>query len=832
MSTDFQHNQSFSTAAAFINNSRQAVFLTGKAGTGKTTFLKYIKENTPKNCAIVAPTGVAAINAGGTTIHSFFQLPFSPFLPFGSRPGNNENSVDKHSLFSKIKLSNERKEVMQQLELLIIDEISMVRADVLDAMDTILRQVRSRYQSPFGGVQVLYIGDMYQLPPVVKEEEWTMLREFYENPFFFSSQVVKEQNPVYIELQHVYRQSDIEFIELLNKVRNNEMDEAGYELLSTRFKKKAAKENIITLTTHNYKADSINNEEMDKLPAKQFIFNAAVEGDFPERMYPIDAALRLKEGAQVMFIKNDTEKVRRYFNGKIGIVTKIDAENIVVTIDNDGSKTAIEVKKDIWKNVKYTVDKGKQHIEEDVLGTFTHYPLRLAWAITIHKSQGLTFDYAVIDAEKAFAPGQVYVALSRCRTLDGIVLNSAIPLQSLRSDPRIVAFSKQQVSAGEQENILQQAIQNYQQEILFELVDFTGMEKDAEKLKDFIVQNNAFGIKSIEWAKSVCVSIELFAKHGKKFSTQLQALFTPGLLPENNNPLKDRFSKAAGWFKEQLQGPKTQLQKVPAVTDNRQLAMDFSTRAGKLFDAIAERIYLLENCVAGFNGAAYQQHKAAYKKEKYPVNIYSGTGTYGENTSKHNLLNQLREKRNELAAQQNTALYMICSSGSLEQMAAYFPQTEKELEQIKGLGKSRIKQYGKEFLAIIVAYCEFFGIETNMHNLETNPSKKKKAPAVKKPDTKLLTFDLFQQGKTPEQIATERNLTIGTIESHLEHFVKNGSLAIDKLLSLETRLEIAAVLDEEGISGYAQVKEKLPQFSYGQIRWVAAAREKENSPVN
>ncbi len=832
MNNQLNSNNGFSTAAAFINNSSQAVFLTGKAGTGKTTFLKYIKENTPKNCAIVAPTGVAAINAGGTTIHSFFQLPFSPFLPFGNSARGNENAIDKHSLFSKIRLSNERKDVMQQLELLIIDEISMVRADVLDAIDTILRQVRSRYNSPFGGVQVLYIGDMYQLPPVVKDEEWMLLRDFYDNPFFFSSQVVKEQNPVYIELQHVYRQSDIEFIELLNKVRNNEMDEAGYELLGSRLKKAPAKENIITLTTHNYLADSINNEEMDKLAAKQFIFNAAIEGDFSERMYPLEAELRLKEGAQVMFIKNDMEKIRRYFNGKIGIVTKIDAENIVVTVDNDGSQTAIEVKKDIWKNVKYTVDKSKQHIEEEVLGTFTHYPLRLAWAITIHKSQGLTFDFAVIDAEKAFAPGQVYVALSRCRTLDGIVLNSAIPMQSLRSDPRIVQFAKQQVSATEQANMLQQAIQHYQQEILLELVDFSTMEKDAEKLKDFIIQNNAFGIKSIEWAKSLAAAIELYAKHGKKFSVQLQGLFAGNLLPENNEALKDRFSKAARWFKEQLQQPKDQLQKVPSVTDNRQLAMDFSNKAGKLFESIAQRIYLLENCLAGFNGAAYQQHKAAYKKEKYPVNIYSGAGSYGEASSKHNLLNQLRQKRNELAAEKDTALYMICSSDSLEQMASFFPQTEKELEQIKGMGKARVKQYGKDFLEIIVAYCEFFGIESKMQNLEARPSKKKKVSSVKKSDTKLLSFDLFQQGKTPEQIAAERHLTIGTIESHLEHFVKNGALSIEKLLTAEARAEISAVLDEDGISGYTQVKEKLLQFSFGQIRWVAAAREIENSKIN
>lgn len=824
--TNSFNNTSFSTAAAFINNSRQAVFLTGKAGTGKTTFLKYIKENTPKNCAIVAPTGVAAINAGGTTIHSFFQLPFSPYIPFGNFNGSNEVAVDKHSLFNKIKLSTERKEVMQQLELLIIDEISMVRADVLDAIDTVLRAVRSRFDLPFGGVQVLYIGDLYQLPPVVKEEEWALLREYYDSPFFFSSLAVKDQNPVYIELQHVYRQSDAGFIALLNQVRNNQMDTEGYQLLQSRFNQPVLVKETITLTTHNYKADVINNSEMEKLPGKEFIFRAIIEGDFPDRMFPVEEELKLKEGAQVMFIKNDMEKIRRYFNGKIGRVSKITDDKIFVLIQTDAKEQEIEVKKDSWKNIKYSVDKRKQHIEEEELGSFTHYPLKLAWAITIHKSQGLTFDHVIIDAEKAFAPGQVYVALSRCRTLDGIVLNSRIAHNSLRSDERIVAFSSRQTNPQRQELLLKNASRSYQEEILLELTDFKSMHRHAEKLKEFFIQQPAFGKKSVEWATDISTAFTNYAKHGSTFGLQLQALFNPEILPENNPALKDRFVKAAGWFATELSIIKEQLKKVPAVTDNRQVAMDFFSKVSALYQPLAERLFLLEFCRSGFSAAALQQQKAAFEKEKYPVNIYSGAGTQNEGAAQHNLQSQLRAKRNQLAVEKNTAVYLVCSSEALEQMANYLPQTEKDLEKIKGLGRARIKQYGKEFLILITAYCEFFELESRMHELEAAAPKKKREPSAKKPDTKLVTFDLFQQGKNPAEIASIRNLSIGTIEGHLEEFVKNGSIEINRLLQPEDQHRISKAL-AEGITGYAQVKEALPQYTYGQIRWVAAALERE-----
>ncbi|MBL0254963.1 MAG: AAA family ATPase [Chitinophagaceae bacterium] len=351
------HNDLFELAEGFINNSNQPVFLTGKAGTGKTTFLKHIIKHSVKNCAVVAPTGVAAINAGGATIHSFFQLPFTPYLPQGAFEQHTLATNEPHNLMASMRLSQKRREVLQQLELLIIDEISMVRADVLDAMDNVLRHVRSRRRQPFGGVQVLYIGDLYQLPPVVKDEEWILLKNYYENPFFFSSKVMAEQPPVYIELKKVYRQHDSHFIQILNQVRNNDMDEAGYNLLHERLNKRPANEGVITLTTHNATADQLNNSALGLIKDKEFVYRANVDGDFSERIFPTEEYLRLKKGTQVMFLKNNTEK--GYYNGKIGTISNLEEDKIVVNCkDADGEKE-IEVQKETWRNVKYTVDEKR-----------------------------------------------------------------------------------------------------------------------------------------------------------------------------------------------------------------------------------------------------------------------------------------------------------------------------------------------------------------------------------------------------------------------------------------------------------------------------------------
>ena len=414
----------------FVNETNQTLFLTGKAGTGKTTLLKYIREHTHKQYAVVAPTGVAAINAGGTTIHSFFQFPFTPFLPQLMADGTTK--ISKENL-PVLKYNSQRLAIFRQLELLVIDEVSMVRADLLDQIDQTLRYTRRRLSQPFGGVQVLLIGDMYQLPPVVQNEEWQLLSKIYASPFFFDSLVMKQFPPAYIELEKIYRQSDEVFISLLNKVRNNQMDQEALAALNAHYKASISddiqKENI-TLTTHNRKADEINQRNLAAIKAPEFIFKAVVEGVFPEKSYPVEPELRLRVGAKVMFLKNNTEK--NYFNGKIGEVTFLEKDKIKVKCEDSANE--IEVPREKWTNVSYSVDKKSGHLSEDVLGTFDHFPLRLAWAITIHKSQGLTFDKLIIDAKEAFSAGQVYVALSRCKSLEGLILSSKIDAGSLSND--------------------------------------------------------------------------------------------------------------------------------------------------------------------------------------------------------------------------------------------------------------------------------------------------------------------------------------------------------------------------------------------------------------
>ncbi|MGI8633811.1 MAG: ATP-dependent DNA helicase, partial [Segetibacter sp.] len=447
MSTDAS-NTIFQKAVAFVNQTNKHLFLTGKAGTGKTTFLKYIKNNTFKKMAVVAPTGVAAINAGGVTIHSFFQLPFGPFLPsdkgvWGEFSGEINN---RNSLLKNLRLQRSKRQVIKELDLLIIDEISMVRADLLDAVDTVMRHVRKQPLIPFGGVQMVYIGDLFQLPPVAKSEEWEILQQYYKSPFFFDAQVLQYVSPPFIELKKIYRQKDDVFINILNNIRNNCCTAYDLEVLHQHYHPEFSPrkaENYITLCSHNYKADEINQRELNKLPGKLYTYDAKITGEFYERSYPAEKQLQLKQGAQIMFIKNDKGEVRKFYNGKIGTVTRIEREKIAVTFPNE--KEELEIEQEKWQNVRYDYNKENDALEEEELGTFTQYPIRLAWAITIHKSQGLTFEKAIIDAGASFAAGQVYVSLSRLTSLQGLVLKSRILPNCISTDRRVVDFVKQEI---------------------------------------------------------------------------------------------------------------------------------------------------------------------------------------------------------------------------------------------------------------------------------------------------------------------------------------------------------------------------------------------------
>ncbi len=472
-------------ASKFINHTNKNIFLTGKAGTGKTTFLKHIVESTHKKTVIAAPTGIAAINAGGVTIHSLFQLPFGSFVPFNqpaSAHNHNLKINDPGSVIKNLQMNNNKRKLLRELELLIIDEVSMLRSDLLDAIDVVLKHVRRKSYLPFGGVQVLFIGDLLQLPPVIKNEEREVLKDFYKSEHFFDARVLQQEKPVYIELDKIYRQNDIEFISLLNNLRNNTVTNDDITLLNKYYKpdfKTTSKENFITLTTHNYKATNQNKTMLEELKGKSYYYEAGLEDEFSEYAYPVEKTLELKVGAQIMFVKNDPTGSRRFFNGKIAVITKLSDEKIEVQFDD--SPILLEVEKYKWENIKFSVNNVSNEIEEKIVGTFTQYPIKLAWAITVHKSQGLTFDKAIIDIGDAFAPGQVYVALSRLRSLNGLVLTSLINYNSISEDKKISEFSKTKSEQENPEEIIKKETVLFLRTYIIENFDFTHIVQQLDE---------------------------------------------------------------------------------------------------------------------------------------------------------------------------------------------------------------------------------------------------------------------------------------------------------------------------------------------------------------
>ncbi len=546
-------NHIFQMAVQFVNQTNRHIFLTGKAGTGKTTFLKYIKENSFKKTAVVAPTGVAAINAGGVTMHSFFQLPFGPFIPTMHSEWNSDN-VNQHTLFKNIRFNSDKRELLQELELLIIDEVSMVRADMLDAVDTILRHFRQQPLVPFGGLQVLYIGDLFQLPPVVNNDEWeNVLSHYYKSPFFFDALAIQQAPPVLIELKKIYRQSETKFISILNNIRDNNATQEDLEHLHQHFKPRFEppdEQYYITLTTHNNKANDINQHKLRKLPGKLYSFNAEISGDFSDKAMPADKELRLKTGAQIMFIKNDKGEFRRYYNGRIASISKIENDKIYVSFPGD--KNDMEVEKETWKNIRYNYNKEKDHIDEEELGTFKQYPIRLAWAITIHKSQGLTFDKAIIDAGDSFAPGQVYVALSRLTSLEGLVLFSRIHPHAISTDARVLEFSKNEMG----DDVLQQELRQQQKVFISRsLLQSFSWEKLAESFQQHFegYEHRLIPDKesTIEWAKNVQEKIIQQKEVASKFNRQLEQLLVSAG-DDRYKQLHLRVSAAVGYFKKSM----------------------------------------------------------------------------------------------------------------------------------------------------------------------------------------------------------------------------------------------------------------------------------------
>lgn len=642
-----------------INHTNRNVFLTGKAGTGKTTLLHKIIRTSYKNTIVVAPSGIAALNAGGVTIHSFFQLPFAAFLPTLSSPPIVSEHIrfeNRITLRKHFKMHKKKQQIIQNLELLVIDEVSMLRADVLDAMDYILQSVRKN-RLPFGGVQVLFIGDLLQLPPVVKQEEWEILKQYYSGMYFFQSKVVNGNPPLYIELDKIYRQSDANFINILNHLRDNQLTQDDLSLLDKYVQPNFNAEthsDYITLTTHNAKADAINSKEMEKLKTKAFHYEAHIAGDFPEYLYPIDRNITLKEGARVMFIKNDPSPDRLFFNGKMGTITALENDEIVVQLDGEGS---INVERYEWENIRYKINENTKEIEEERLGTFTQYPLRLAWAITVHKSQGLTFEKATLDLKSVFSAGQAYVAFSRLRSLEGLVLLSSINSQGINNSEEVKRYASNKVSEKELSDEYHIGKKQFLESLLIDCFSWNKL------LEQWVLHVSSYsgdiGNKNLykSWAIEQLGKVRELATITEKFTKQLQNYFTSD---NDFNYIASRFEKAFNYFSPLLENLWYEVLRIDAEITYHKKVKQFKEELKELDFSIAEivkKLFKTEQIInlevehKPFNNTLITTTKLIELHSKISNKITEHLKT------KHLFINENPTKKTDKTAKEKTSTY-------------------------------------------------------------------------------------------------------------------------------------------------------------------------------
>ncbi len=698
-------NKELQLAENFVRETDCNLFLTGKAGTGKTTFLHNLRKNTAKRMIVTAPTGVAAMNAGGVTLHSFFQLPFGPFVP-----GSEAYERNDHRQF---RFSKEKRQIIKSLDLLVIDEISMVRADLLDSVDAVLRRHR-RSNLPFGGVQLLMIGDLYQLSPVVRPDEWKILHQHYESVYFFSSHSLDHSKLFTIELKHVYRQSDINFIRLLNKVRNNTLDKTAVTKLNKRCTSNLAScenQGYITLTTHNRNADYINRTRLSALNGRAYNFSAEISGNFPEQIYPTPEDLVLKQGAQVMFVRNDSSPGKLYYNGKIGKITEISDKSISVICNGESEEIVVEPIS--WENIKYTMDQNNKEITEDIIGKFRQYPLKLAWAITIHKSQGLTFEKAIIDIEDAFTHGQVYVALSRCKSLEGIVLSSPMSSAVMETDEAVRLFSEQAGQNPPSFDQLKRAQITYQQKLLLECFDFSALRNRLNYFTGLLSFNSkvihitgvAEGINGIRELRNTADQ-DIFVI-SEKFKWQLQTIFKNGNLPRTDVLVLERIGKASKWFQEKLELILIKpMREINIETDNRELRKKINNVFNNIKQDLSVKIAGIKSCENGFSPSDYLGAVSAAEIEFKPAKIKKNSPlSYTKSDIEHpELFQNLSDWRYNKAKEQDIAIFQVLHQRVMIQIAVILPCNTAELKRINGVGKKTIAKYGEEIINIVLSY--------------------------------------------------------------------------------------------------------------------------------
>lgn len=752
-----EHLQPAELAAKFVNQTSRHIFLTGKAGTGKTTFLRNIIAKTHKKAVIVAPTGIAAINAAGVTIHSLFQLPFGTFVPRitpdqklpSGVPYNTPKTLVRHLSMNAIK-----RRILLDMELLVIDEVSMLRADLLDAIDFVLRYVR-RNNDSFGGVQVLFIGDLYQLPPVVRNQEQELLSMFYQSAFFFDALCLKNSPPIYIELDKIYRQADQTFISLLNNLRNNVATEQDIALLKSHYQenfKTDLNDNYITLTTHNSKADAMNRNSLAKLKGKSFLYHATIEKEFAESAYPIEKTLELKIGAQVMFIKNDPKGEQRFFNGKLAIVTDLRTDYIEVL--PEGNKYPISLEQYVWKNIRYTTNKHTNEIEEEEIGTFTQYPLKLAWAITVHKSQGLTFDKAIVDIGDAFAPGQIYVALSRLRSIDGLILTSHLNNRGMKADQNVAYYSR---TKDQQESLLTQITKEadaFLKQSLLQAFNFTLLDNFVYEHVFSYSKDEKRSVKQthLQWAVKLQQELMAAKVHADKFLKQIDRLLVLGQSVDLD-ALITRTEAASNYFTPILVAQSNMIfEHIEAVKEQKQT-----------------KEYLNE--LIDLEAMFYEQFKKIVRAKA---------------------MLSAKADQIEIGKDDLNKLYGLAKREEQMKKAFSLPNKE-ELERSGAEPKSRSKK----------------------------KTEKEKAPKV---DTKEVTLALFNEGKTPTEIAVERKMTKGTIEGHLAHYIVQNQISADKVIAkhkLEVLLQAIRELKSIKLN---EIRDHVGRsYDFGEIKIAIAA---------